>query len=233
MAQANLFSDLQTARPPTSKPSSETVWLFAAGSVAFAIDTYVTKSIELKKLEAQVDEQKRILLDAGETRYAAEIARIGKRPPTPLRLRNEAGASVTFSVSDRSATTDLRPDVLTRLEQVLGVSDLSSIVQTRVEFTFDAGVLAQPVADGSTQKNGTPVLVSDVVGRAISPVIAKLVKAGKLSPEQAELLIYPKLKRTLVPGVIDDMAELCGRSSEMILQFIRAVGSALTRSLKA
>ena len=221
-----LLSKAKAAAPAGPvKKKKQTVWLVATDLLKKAIKDVIAYTVEQKNLEAKSTVLKTTLKNHAVDEFIKSIAHNGVFPETPLLLQNEDGQTVTFVVSDMTASTRVTDEQVDSMNQLLGADRAADLFYQQTTFSFDSEVLALPG-------------VSEAVEKALDRVVARLTTAddsGKalLTQEQAEMLISAKTITAFRPGTVQRMPEICGRDVVTMKEFFKTMGSALKHYIKA
>lgn len=233
--KVNVFAKAQgkTATVTPTKAKKETVWALSPLAVSDpptleqlneAVSEVHRLHAEAKTIETQQSLFKGLLKNYADERYVESIAATGVEPPSPLKVVNNKGQTVTFVVQERGGkVSDAAYDQLTAL---VGEDAASTVIYEGGEFKFEPTVMSQDsLVEGST--------VQDVVAEAISETLQALVEAGKLRPEQVDGLLSYTAERRWKPKLVQLAVEACGRNVKRLTQFLDIVGGACVRYIKA
>jgi hypothetical protein len=218
---------------PTVVPANikETQWLITNEKLANSITEMNSLKVERKQIENKELPHKTALAAHAIDQYALHLASAGVLPKTPMRLVNEAGESVTFVIQDKGASTKISDEKLAQLAQLLGRDKdgkelVDQIIYNGGSFGFDENILDQKsLVEGQT--------VMDVVGEALGAVLAKLVEDQKITEEQGNNLVQFETTRRYIRGLPRHTVDVCGRDVPKILSYLKTVGSAIVRYVKA
>lgn len=213
----------KSAAKPTKEKKS-TTWVMGSAEeeakVAKSIHELVKLTAEEKAIEAKKSLHATVVVCAAKERHIRAFCERGAPPETPMQLQNHDGEKVTFVVQDRGGQYNIKDDNMDMLRQLLGDDAADELVYTETTISFNRAIMAIPG-------------VSDAIEKALEAVIQKLVKSEKLSEEQADELIDAKQKTAFKPGTLERAAEICGRNTTKLSQFLDIMGSSCTRYVKA
>lgn len=221
-----LLSKAKAAAPAGPvKKKKQTVWLVVSDALKKAIKDVIAYAVESKQLEAKSTVLKTTLKNHAVDEFIKSIAHNGIFPETPLLLQNDDGQTVTFVVSDMTASTKVSEEQIEAMNQLLGKDRADDLFYQQTTFSFDPAILALPG-------------VTEAVEKALDRVVNRLTTADDsgnviLTAEQAELLINAKTVTAFRPGTVQRMPEICGRDVVLMKEFFKTMGSALKHYIKA
>lgn len=229
----NLFAKVAAKAPAAtaSKSKKETVWAISphvtgdpsVEQLNEAISEVHRLTSEAKQIETQEKVYKSMLKTFADERYVESIVATGVEPPSPLKVANDKGQTVTFVVQERGGRVS--DAAYEQLVALVGQDAANSVVYEGGEFKFDQLVMSQPAPQGGT--------VQDVVAEALSEALQALVEKGSLRAEQVENLLSYTAERRYKPGVVQRAVEACGRHGQRLGQFLDILGGCLVRYIKA
>lgn len=227
--KVNLFAKAKTkaAQVPGGTKRKETVWRLGEAEpsdpstqqLEEAIHQVIELHAKSKTIETQSKLYKHMVQDYAYDHYVDALVTTGQEPPTPLKVANSKGESLTYVVQDRGALTKVDDSQYEMLVQAVGEDVAKQCVWTGGEFKFNQAVLSQ---DG----------IFETVTEAISEVVGKLLEKGKLTQAQAENLLSYEEERRLKPGLVADAVLHAGRNRERLERFHEALGSGLVTYAK-
>ncbi len=206
----------QRAESPTKK--KETVWHAPSPEIAEAISELKEISAEEKALKARAEVHKTTVKQFAEGRFYEDYADLGVPPETPMKVQNDAGQQVTFVVQDRSAQYGCKDSQKEAMELLLGPEGVEEVVFEETRFGLSRDVLAREGA-------------LEIVDKALESATRALRKAGVLGDD--EELIDADVVQAFKPGCLKRVAELCGRDTARMRQFVEAMGSSAVRYVKS
>jgi len=186
---------------------------------------------EKKTLETREKIVKDLLKTYASERYSEAMAKLGVEPPSPLKVANDKGQTVTFVVQDRGHLTKVGDNQYEALSDLIGADNMPKIVWEGGDFKFNADIMAQPAGGPNISADTS---VQDLVAEAISTALAGLVEEGKLSQEQVdELLVYEAERRFRPQALVGRAVEVCGKNPTKLAAYFDLAGSGITRYVKA
>lgn len=209
-----------------TKPRKSTTWVVGSSPEELAVGAAVHQLKELtaqaKAIDAKMELHKTVVKKHAERNFIKDYAELGVPPETPMEVQNADGEKCTYVVQDRSGQIALKADQVELLSEMLGEDAAKSLIFEETSFSLNRTVLAVPG-------------VMPVIEKALESAIAELTKGKKpvLSEEVAGELISASTKTALKPGVLDRVAEICGRDTTRMKQFLDAVGSICTRYVRS
>lgn len=216
----------KAAAKSAAKPAKQkktTTWVVGnteeSERVAKSIHELVTLHSQEKIIDAKKEIHLAVVMNAAKDLHVAEFCSRGAPPETPMLMQNNDGEKVTFVVQDRGGQYNVKEESLEAMRQILGDDAADELVYTETTIGFNREIMALPG-------------VSDAIEKALEAAVAKLIKSHMLTEEQAEELITAAQKTSFKPGVLTRAAEICGRSTVKLSQFLDAMGSACTRYVK-
>ena len=214
----------ETAAKKTTdaRPTKNTTWVVGdpdGDAVAKAVHELVKLTADAKAIEAKKKMAATIVLNVAKKNHIRDFASLGVPPDTPMCVQNADGEKVTFIAQDRSGQYKATPDQMSVLEQLLGSDVANGLTFTETNIGLDRTILSLPG-------------VSKVIEKALDAVIKKLVKAEKLTEEQAGELITASQKTAFKPGTVERAALICGQDTVKLAGMLDAMGSSCTRYIK-
>lgn len=206
-----------------AKPKKNTTWLVGNAekdAVAKAVHQIVELSAQEKSISARKAIAATIVLKHAKGNHVRDFCALGVPPDTPMLVQNEDGEKVTFVVQDRSGQYAVKEEQQDLLDGLLGEDVASDLLYTETSLGFDRTILAIPG-------------VSAVLEKALESAIGKLVKAGKLTEDQAGELIVASQKTAFKPGTLDRAAQIVGSDVSRLAQLLDAMGSSCIRYVKS
>lgn len=217
----------KTESKPASR-SKETAWTVGPNQEGEALGLAITELTQIqrqvKTLETKATNLKGKLKRYTERLWLNSFASNGVQPPTPMKLSNDAGESVTFVVQDRTSGYEIKPAVMEGLVDTLGQGGAAAIVFEQVTFGFSPHVLSGTTASGE--------LVQDWLADKLTKLVERAVKEGTLTSEQAEGLVTAEQKCAFRPGLLERLADVCGADVTRMETVLEVVGSGITRYVK-
>jgi len=140
------------------------------------------------------------------------------KPETPMSLANADGQKVTFVVQE--SKQKVKDEQVDQLAQVLGQDRADECIYNATTFQFDSVLLAKPGVMGVLEKH-------------LEAAIAEMVEGKLLLGDEPEELLAAESVRTFKPGMLQRLAELCGRDKVKMQGVLAAMGSCATRYVRA
>ncbi len=221
-AAANALTSAREA--PTKAREEPLVIDLPAGSVEAETISTLNRCNEATRAQERLFRAARpAILEHAESWWLARLLD-GTLPDVPVKFRNPVnGDTVSWVVQDRTASADIDPAAAAELRELLGAKARGAVREETV-YSFDAEVLAAPLADGS----GT---VHDLVGEAIAAALKKAVRAKRITQDQADQLVFKVTRRRLDPGFVKKLPKHAG-DLETLRRCVRLLGSALVRFVR-
>lgn len=208
--------------------SQGTTWTLAKtgeqGKLAKAIQDFHQFEREAKEAKLKADLAKSHLLSYCEHRWLEEVASTGDGLPTPIKLCNAAGQSVTFVIADKTGSTSLDNSQYGALVGVIGKNCARAGTRERKRIYFDGNTLDQSTLDGR--------VVYDAVEEFLSLMVDDMVIAHVLTAEQSKSLYAVKKTRTFTSDFMAYLPGFCNLDVDKLRVAIAAIGSALVRYIK-
>lgn len=155
-------------------------------------------------------------------RFVEMTAKLGVLPPTPVKIINHNGESVTFIVMDKSQQYPIRSEQIDLFRGILGDDGAARIVNTKTVYAFNPATMDEKAANADMS-------VAEIVAELVSNA---LMSDSRLSDEQKGDLITSSEKTYIAQNTLTRVAELCGADAGRIGQFIAAAGTAFTKYIK-
>ncbi len=215
-------TEKSAAKSSDARPKKNTTWTVGdpeGDSVAKAIHELVDLTAKAKAIEAKKKMAATIVINVAKKNHVRDFAELGVPPDTPMCVQNSDGEKVTFIVADRSGQYKATPDQIGVLEQLLGADVASGLTFTETNIGFDRSILQKPG-------------VSKAIEKALTAVINKLVKAEKLTGDQADALVTATSKTAFKPGTLERAAMICGQDQVKLSGMLEAMGSSCVRYIK-
>lgn len=210
----------KTADKPVVKKGTR--WLANTDDVqdvSNAVSSMVKLAAEQKATEAKISLHKDTVKGYAFDKFVQQFAGEGVLPPTPMTVQNSAGHSVTYVVQDRGQQYKVTDEQKEALGEVLGPDAVDGLLYEETVYSFSRVLLMNPE-------------VMDVIDKALESAKNKLIKAGTISPEDADELIVASTKTAFRPGTLERLADICGRDTVKMSAFLDAAGSSFTRYVK-
>jgi hypothetical protein len=207
----------------TIKRTKTTVWAVGdpeGDAVGKSVHMLKELAAQEKAIKAKKALHSTVVLKHAKESHVADFCALGVQPESPMKVRNSDGEEVSFVVQDRGGQYEVKPENIEVLEQLLGEEAAQDLLYTEITLGFNRDILA---IEG----------VSEAVEAALGRAIAKLVKTEVLTGEQADELITAKMKTSFKPGTLARAASIVGNSTTKLTQLFDAMGSAVTRYVKA
>lgn len=215
-------TETAAAKSEDARPTRNTTWVVGdpkGDAVAKAVHELVKLTAEEKAIAAKKKMAATVVLNVAKQHHVRDFAELGVPPDTPMCVQNSDGEKVTFIVADRSGQYKASPDQMSALEQLLGSDVASGLTFTETNIGLDRTILSLPG-------------VSKVIEKALDAVIKKLIKAEKLTDDQAGELITASQKTAFKPGTVERAAMICGQDQVKLSGMLDAMGSSCTRYIK-
>lgn len=219
-----LFS--KAAAKSAAKPSKQkksTTWVVGSSEDDKQVSDAIHQLVLLKADEEIINAKKGIhmsvVMNAAKDMHVSAFCERGVPPETPMIMQNCNGEQVNFVVQDRGGQYKVKEESLDAMRQILGDDAVDELVYTETTIGFNRDIMAIPG-------------VSEAIEKALETTVAKLIKSRIITEEQADELITADQKTSFKPGVLKRAAEICGRSTVRLSQFLDAMGSACTRYIK-
>lgn len=204
-------------KPVTKKGTS---WVVSSEQdVSAAVTTLVQLEAESKAIEAKMGLAKTLVKKYAGDKFIAQFATEGVKPATPMTIQNSDGHSVTYVVQDRGSQYDVKEEQKEALAAILGPDAVDPLLYDETTFSFSRVLLMDD-------------RVMSVIDDALTAAKKKLVKTGVITEEQGDELIVAKTKVSFRPNTLDRLAEICGRDTVKMDEFLDAAGSSFTRYVK-
>jgi hypothetical protein len=196
--------------------------------VVAAIDEFVEADAREKQAKSDKGVAKGTATPHCVTQFLNDFARTGKKPSTikfrtPIvetKVEGETvrtgGNTVTLVIQDRGELYKASPEQVETIAAIVGEDKVEAIVKEDTTFSFDNDILEKPG-------------VMDKLGHAI----AELVTSGTISETDGENILVATPRTTIRKGVVDDLAQLCGKDPILMEQLLAAVGSHSSQFIKA
>jgi len=206
---------------PSSGSKKNTTWVVGEGDTktAKAVAELVRLTAEEKAIAAKKSIFSQIVLVHAKNMHVTDFCDLGVPPTTPLQVQTADGEKVTFVVQDRGGQYAVKDGQVDAMVQLLGEDAAAELTFTETSIGFDRTIMAIPG-------------VSEVVEKALTTAINKLVKSEKLTGDQADDLITAKVKQSFKPGTLAKAAQIVGSDKTRLAQFLDAMGSAVCRYVK-
>lgn len=205
-----------------------TIWTLAKtgeqGKLSRAIQEVHQLEREAKEANLKADLAKSQLLSYCERRWTAELASTGDCLPTPIKLVNASGQSVTFVVADKTGSASLSESAYSSLSGVIGKSYAKSGTREQKRIRFDGKTLDQSTLDGRK--------VHDAVEEYLELMAGDMVIAKVISPEQAKSLYAVEKSRAFTSDFMSYLPAFCDFDVTKLRDALAAIGSAVVRYLK-
>lgn len=185
---------------------------------------FVTLSAQLKPLETRLGLVNAALRDYCDRRWSMAIGAQGLSLPSPIKLVNEAGQTITFVVQDRSRSAELKADAYAELVTAIGSKQAKVATAEKVRVGFDPDVLDELALDGR--------YVQDAVEEHAKLMVGDMVLQKVLTRAQAEKLLVVARTRRLREGFLSSIPHWCDLDVERFRAAICAVGAAFTRFIR-
>lgn len=229
----NVFAKAKdkAASLPKKGKGKETIWTVNPSEIqqtddptieqlAEAVTQVINLTEERKKIEAKEKVYKNLLRDYAEGQYVDHLAAHGAEPPTPLKVANAEGETVTYVVTDRSHLSKVEDNQVTLLSKLLGEDAAADIIYNAESFAFNPAILALPG-------------VSEAIEAGLNEILGKLVEDETLTMAQAGDLLTHEEVRRFKPGTVKAAVGTCGKDRAKLAQFFEALGSARSHYIKA
>jgi hypothetical protein len=205
-----------------------TIWTLGSGGEQRKLGNdlaYLIKATTLlDKLNMRANLAKDRLLSHCDKRWVEELAASGE-VPTPIKLVNADGQSVTFVVQDRTKTCRINASVFSELEKAIGRKNAKATTAEKKVIYFADEVLDQPSLEDARP-------VRDLVEEYLSLMVADMLVAKVITKEQADALVEITPTRTFTAGFLGRLPKFCGFDFDKLTAAVKSVGSAITRYLK-
>jgi hypothetical protein len=188
-----------------------------------SIHRFLRLTAQKKKLETALAELKEELGNYAEGRLTTDILKTGVLPASPIKLTTPSAKSVSFILQDGTEGMEIVAADEERL--VDGGFDLSDSVEERECFAFDPNVLRE------NGPNGEPIIGSVVEGLKL--FADDLAVGHQITKDQAKRLIVFRTRRTLKDKLLPRLAALSKGNLSRFKAGFTALGSAITRYVKA
>lgn len=220
---AGLFAKLsKQAAPSTKAPKKSTTWNVGGTEESKKVSESLTQLVRLsadsKSLEARMSIHKGVILKHAKESFYRDYAADGIKPESPMIVRNADGDQITFVVQDRSGSATIKDDQRAELERLLGEDGVEKILVNETDFKFSRAALELPA-------------VMKVVEKHLEAALAELEKKGIL-PEGVDLLEVEQAVRVRA-GTIDRLGLIVGKDSTKMAEVVEAMGSSVTKYVKA
>jgi hypothetical protein len=210
---------------PTPKKKA-TTWTVSGApgtpeaALAAAVKELGDLEAKAKAIETAQGRLKAMLLKYAEEQFVKDYVRAEKVPDSPMLIANAEGESVNFVFQDRSGQYGVTEEAEKDLVKLLGEDNVNEILYDETRFAFNRVIMGIPG-------------VMDTLGKHLEACQAELKEKKILSAEQVEELLEVKNKRTVRPGVLDRLTQVCGRDTTRVRDFISYIGSCAVRYIKA
>lgn len=219
----NALASAREATPATARESVLVVDLDPGSEEARSVSTLLEANATKAACETRYRSAREPLHRFAESWWVRRLL-AGAAPGGPVKFRNPTtDETVSWVVQDRATSADLDPDAVAELGSLLGRRVAKEVVE-RTEYRFDPGILDAELPDGSGR-------VFDLVGEDLAKLLAKHVKAKRLTREQADALIVKRTRRSLAPGFLGRLPKLAGDEPTLV-RALDLVGKAVLRFLR-
>lgn len=208
----------------TSTPAKKkaTVWVVGGHDtqdVSESVGELVRLEAESKATEAKMLLHKTVVKNFCESRFVQDFASLGALPDTPMNVQNPDGLKVTYVVQDRSSQYKVKDDQIEALKQLFGEDAAEKLTYEEVSLSFSRDLLAIPE-------------VFEAIDKALDSAASKLVSKGIITEDEKDCLVVADQKVAFRPHTLERMAEICGRDTVKMKQFLDVMGSSATRYVK-
>lgn len=220
MANAFARAEKKAKAPGKTIKPPETVWTLGIDDPLQAnLTAFLGSVLSAKSATAVADGAKSALVEECTARWFAHLADYGARPGSTMRLVGKDG-SVTFVVKEERLPCD--DDALAELVAIVGAK-AEELVSEEVSIKFDGAILSLPTARAAAAGEAGPTLY-DWLGDKLGGILARGVKSGEITQEQADGLIVAEKRRVITAGYIDAIASACKGDRGRIESGLRAIG---------
>lgn len=221
---AGLFAQAKAKKTETKKPKSKkkaTTWVAGdpnGDKVAGAVHEMVELTAQKKAIEAKMGAHKTIVLKFAHQRFFEAFADLGVFPETPMVVQNSDGEKVTYVVQDRSAQYGVKDEQMEALISLLGQDAAENLVAEETTFKFAREPMMRPE-------------VQEILEKHLESAITEMHESGALNED--EDLLDVDVRKAFKPGTLQRIAQICGRDTNRMAQFIDIMGSSAVRYVKA
>lgn len=202
-----------------------TMWKTENASVGDAIADFHECERESKALAVRAAFAKDTLKIYCEQRWIEVFGSTGEAPPTPVKLANSLGQTVSFVVTDRSAGLAIDDATYEELVDLLGEETVGVTTEERPTFRFNEDILSQATTKGKS--------IKDVVSERLQRMRTDLLTKGLITQEQADGLLTFGKPRVFLPYFLVHLPHYCGLNVDRFVQVLNLIGSAVIRTIKA
>ncbi len=220
MGLLNKARNTKVASTPAKKKA--TTWVVGGHDtqdVSEAVSELVKLEADAKAIEARMLLHKTVVKNYCEGRFVQDFASLGALPDTPMNVQNPDGHKVTYVVQDRSSQYKVKDDQIDALNQLLGEDAAAGLTYEEVALSFSRDLLAIPE-------------VFEAIDKALDAAASKLVSKGIITEDEKDCLVVPDQKVSFRPHTLERLAEICGRDTVKMKQFLDIMGSSATRYVR-
>jgi len=221
---AGLFAKLEkkAAAAPEKATKKSTTWSVGTTEenkkVSEALSQLTRLNADAKALDAKMGIHKSVILKHAKDSFSRDYAATGFKPESPMIIQNAEGDQATFVLQDRSSSSAIKDSQRAELEALLGVDAVEKILVNEIDFRFSRSALGLPS-------------VMKVVEKHLEAAMTELTKKELLPPD-IELLEVDHAVRVR-GGTLERLGEIVGKDSSKLAAVLDALGSSVTRYIKA
>ncbi len=217
----------KAAAAPAEKKSKGTIWKvssLAPAEQATALQDAIKRLQELhgeiKSRETAAGLLKTLLRSFANDQLVKHVAAHDTMPEPAMKVVADTGASITFVAQDRSASAKVDDEQLAQIAEIVGEDAAGRMVAEVTDFALNADMLEDE-------------RISAAVNDALEAAVEKIVADGVCSQEAAEELVIAETRRRFKHGLLDRLTEFTGKDVSRIEAVLDAMGSSVTRYVKA
>lgn len=202
-----------------------------------AIATAIKAKKEMSDAENRGNAAKGLIKPIVASQYANKVATSGCLPNTPIVVTNHRGESLTYVITDKTATKGLSDEQLEMLKEMLGPDTVDRITMEFRTYGFCPETMQEisgevPVGLTAEEVVAMP-RVHNIVAKRVSAALAEAVEAGEITAEQRSTLLTADIKTLLCKGEFENLAQFTGADVSRIEGVLEALDGVVIRYLKA
>ncbi len=234
MSVANAFSKARERTRVLTKAKNESCGYFVGVGTEYddigrAVRVYCDESAKAKEAAAKAKVVEESIRQFAERIYIERLAHDGIPNPAPLKLVDASGATVVYTVQDRTGSTGLQEETIQQLRDILGPEEVNSSLVHRVVYSFDQSIMSREVSLPGRRR---PCTIEKIIGERLQRLTDELVVNGVLKADEAEALIKADGKTTLRKGFMQDLPRFADHMPGLLAKTIEALGAAIVRFIK-
>lgn len=188
-------------------------WLVVKDKLVEAIRGFKAANVEADAAKAKLTPFKETLTVFAKEHFIDECVKDSAVPELPVSIQTDAGEAVTFVVQNRTESTAVTDEQVSRLRALVGDDVADSLLVTNTVFSFNPFILENKRC-------------RTAVDSLLTAMEQKLHDDGKLPLDQT--VIIANKKRIFTKAILDRMVEVCDDDPAKMAEFIDIVGSSVT-----